>query len=721
MHDTRLGLPAGFAALLLLAAPGCGGGDSGIPFGTCEVQGDCAPGTLCVEGYCVPTGGDADAVVPPDGADADAPPPDGADADADADISLTDADGDTIPDDVEGWTDADGDTIPNALDDDSDGDTIPDAIEAGDTDLRTPPPDSDGDGTPDFLDTDSDNDTILDADEFIADTDGDGMPNYRDYDSDGDGIFDNIEAGDRDPSTPPVDSDGDTMPDYLDPDSDNDFISDAEESIIDTDGDTIRDYLDTDSDNDTVLDRDEAGDTELATRAVSCDADELPNYSDTDSDNDGVRDGDELAAGTDPCNPDTDGDGVTDLVEIAYGSDPLVPGDSPRTHGDFVFVEPYLLDPDPWQDTLVFSTSLQKADVYFLVDCTGSMGGEIVNLRATIRSTVIPGIIAAIPDSWTGVGQFDDYPYGGYGGGSDNSYSNLQSMTSDAAAAQAAAMALPNHNGADGPESQVVALWTTATGDPSRTLPRQSATSCAAGRIGYPCFRPDAVRVIMLFTDSQFHNGPAGVNAYGAIPGVTPPTYDMAVSELLGRNIKVIGVNSGSTYGGPHLQAIARDTGAIDSLTGLPMSYDINADGTGLGTQVINAVQTLANNVPIRVDAQFVDDPSDAYDTQTAFLDYIEANVTGDSILDPATGTTRICTTLATGDSDGDGHPDYFPSLLPGTSVCWDIHVKTNETVPATPDAQIFRATINVIGDLFTPLDSRDIFFLVPPDIAGSQ
>ncbi|MDI7268573.1 MAG: kelch repeat-containing protein, partial [Myxococcota bacterium] len=58
--------------------------------------------------------------------------------------SLSDGDGDTIPDDVEGWTDADGDTVPNALDDDSDGDAIPD------------------------------------AEEWLVDTDGDGIANWCD-------------------------------------------------------------------------------------------------------------------------------------------------------------------------------------------------------------------------------------------------------------------------------------------------------------------------------------------------------------------------------------------------------------------------------------------------------------------------------------------------------------------------------------------------------------
>jgi phospholipid/cholesterol/gamma-HCH transport system substrate-binding protein len=52
--------------LLLLAVTGCGG-STGVPFATCEVQSDCAAGSLCIEGLCVPIGGDADAEVPPDG------------------------------------------------------------------------------------------------------------------------------------------------------------------------------------------------------------------------------------------------------------------------------------------------------------------------------------------------------------------------------------------------------------------------------------------------------------------------------------------------------------------------------------------------------------------------------------------------------------------------------------------------------------------------------
>ena len=81
-----------------------------------------------------------------------------------------DADGDTIPDDLEGCgKDTDGDQLPDYLDPDSDGDGIRDDVEVG-SDPRAPR-DSDGDKTPDFQDTDSDGDGVNDGDE---DLNGDG-------------------------------------------------------------------------------------------------------------------------------------------------------------------------------------------------------------------------------------------------------------------------------------------------------------------------------------------------------------------------------------------------------------------------------------------------------------------------------------------------------------------------------------------------------------------
>lgn len=84
-----------------------------------------------------------------------------------------DADGDGLPNRVEGCADpapdADHDGIPNFLDLDSDNDGIGDALEVGPNPAF--PRDSDFDGTPDYLDVDSDNDGLTDGQE---DRNGDG-------------------------------------------------------------------------------------------------------------------------------------------------------------------------------------------------------------------------------------------------------------------------------------------------------------------------------------------------------------------------------------------------------------------------------------------------------------------------------------------------------------------------------------------------------------------
>lgn len=245
------------------------------------------------------------------------PANDGLDLNGDG-ICEFDADGDTIPDDVEGTGDTDGDGIPNYLDTDSDNDGILDRDEAGDNNSATAPIDTDNDGTPDYLDTDSDNDGIPDeieagdADEETPaiDTDGDGTPDYRDLDSDNDGLSDAEEAGDDDPSTPPVDTDDDGVPDFQDTDADGDGIDDADDNCpidanpdqSDSNGDNQGDACQSDS----ADDQDEDG--------VPDSQDNCPGASNTtqlDTDGDGQGD---------VCDEDVDGDGFLNGTSPAGGS-----------------------------------------------------------------------------------------------------------------------------------------------------------------------------------------------------------------------------------------------------------------------------------------------------------------------------------------------------------------------------------------------------------------
>ena len=153
--------------------------------------------------------------------------------------------------------------------------------------------------------------------------------------------------------------------------------------------------------------------------------------------------------------------------------------------------------------TLQFATTLVKGDIYFLVDTTGSMGGELSNLKRSLSSTIIPGVRGRISESWFGVGGFDDYPTGGYGsaGSGDLPFYHFQNMTSSTAAAQSAVNRLSLHYGVDYPESHIPALYSLASRN--RIAYGPSAPRCAAGYRGFPCFRPDAVPVIVVITDAD--------------------------------------------------------------------------------------------------------------------------------------------------------------------------------------------------------------------------
>ena len=525
-----------------------------------------------------------------------------------------------------------------------------------------------------------------------------------DADSDADGDVDADSDADADPAT---DSDGDT-------------ITDLHEGTPDPDGDGIPNLEDDDSDGDGISDADEAGDDDPATYPVDTDTDGLPDYLDLDSDGDGILDGDEVLGGTDPTDADSDDDGVSDLVETVSGTDPLDADDNPRRRGDFVFVVPFEEPPEPARDTLVFGTDIQMADVYFVLDRSVSMRRELENLQDSLRTIIVPAVDALIPNVFFGVGFFDQCPQRGGCTSSGRAVwiENVQSLAEDPALSQAALDSVDGYcHGAH--EPYIGTLWLLANGDPSvfgwpadRVAPRACPDD---SYIGYPCFRPGAVPIIVMFGDEDFYT-----QSYRS--GCQPdegggPSFEQAVEELDRIGARVIGIDSGSTLEG--LIDACEATGSVDA-TGQPLAFDVPGDGTGLGDQVVDAVELLAGQVPMDIRAVAVDvdeGPGDDLDA-TIFIERLEPNVAG-GVADPR-DPTRVCVGgLTVSDDDGDGHPDSFTDVLPGTVVCFDIVARENTTVEAAPEPQMFRAEVNVLGTADTILDRREVYFLVPPDHAG--
>ncbi|MFO0552951.1 MAG: hypothetical protein U0271_31475 [Polyangiaceae bacterium] len=644
--------------------------------------------------------------------------------------NVTDSDGDTISDVDEGNEDADGDGTPNKLDDDSDGDGIPDAIEAGDDDASTEPDDADDDGIPNFLDDDSDNNGIKDVDEGTADLDGDGRPNFMDQDDDGDTIIDSTEIagsgadcdhdGTADPlgtAADPKDCDADGQIDYQDIDSDGDTIGDLEESTEDSDVDGVPDRYDSDSDNDGIPDSLEAGDTDVKTPPVDSDSDGFYDFRDKDSDNDGLLDADELAAGTDPTKVDTDGDGVSDLVEQAAGTNPTDPNDNPQANGDFVFVIPYQDNTSPMQDTVKFRTNIQFADVYFGFDTTGSMVAELASMAN--MTTGVPAIVnqlkcpvvggacmldvdcgtnavcfqnqcvqdpnfgqGCIPDLWTGVGRFDDL----------NTYHNILSLQPDPAAT-AAAVPVTGAGGAEAPFQP-----SSCIANPS-LCPNDAAKNCTAGGVGCPSFRNEAIRIYVQVTDADNQCSGAECSSF---------TAATAGAALQSANIKFVSLYGTDDAGGVGTPAsVASDigiaSGTVD-MNNLPFTY--LAVDAAVVTNAVTAILALARGNSLNTTIDAADDASDAVDA-TQFIDYLEVNISGQGDCDVVNPTA---------DTDADTHDDAFPQLFPGKHVCWDVHpVVQNTTVPATEEPQIYKAVLTVRGD-GSPLDQRDVYFLIPPE-----
>jgi len=626
--------------------------------------------------------------------------PDAGDA---PDFAGTDSDADTIMDaDEEAGegVDTDDDEVPDYLDEDSDGDGIPDWLEAGDADTSTPPVDSDSDGTPDFRDLDSDGNGILDSDDGTGDPDGDGAPNHADPDDDGDGIDDVDEIG----GVPddPVDTDGDDLPDHLDVDSDNDTISDLDEGNVDTDDDLVPDRLDHDSDGDGIPDSTEAGDGDVETPPRDTDGDLVPDFRDHDSDGDGISDAWEFDHGLDPYDKDTDGDGFDDLIEVGAGTDPRDAGDSPVTRVHIIFIMFFDEDPDPSSEIVVLSTTPVIADVFFLVDGTGTLGEEAGVLGADLVSRVAPAIRAWIPDTWFGVGTFTDcHPTS-----CDSPMRVLVQMDGDEALSAAGLMEIHDADwcGTNPPYTQALVL--AATGD---TGPFSAWTGlgpapggCASTRIGWPCFRPNARPVVVQVGDKSF----ASAIRHCA------PSMDRAdtIDALAAIGAVYVGLSSGASR--DDMAAVALGTGSVDD-SGLPLVRDVPPDGASIGEALLDAFESMIGDRTVDLAAVVRDDPSDDVDA-TVFVDSVAPYPEG-GVADPVDPAIVCASGLGVQDRTGDTVPDAFSGVPMGTRVCFEVNVRRNTTVPADDHPQTFGAFLDLLDDSGSVLQTRQMVFLVPP------
>jgi len=346
-----------------------------------------------------------------------------------------------------------------------------------------------------------------------------------------------------------------------------------------------------------------------------------------------------------------------------------------------------------------FVARIATADVLFLVDVTGSMVEEIEQIRRSLREEIAPALADAIPDVHMAVAEHADFPVSPYGDGADIPFRMITPSTGNVSEVQEGLDALTPRGGNDVPESQVEALFQVATGrgigrflDPAR---------CPIGTVGYPCFRADGARIVLLFTDAEFHNGPGDHAFYDrTLLGVQPATYPQAVEALNAIGAKVLGLYSGGDFGGSaaisHLRQIASDTGAVtvdDRGNEEPLVVDIGLGGELLGPGVVDLVRTLVGEVPIDIDVIVEDWPGDAIDARQLVTSIVTTGAR------PAGGAIDL--------------GDRYQRVRPGTDVGFRVFL-ANERIERGPEPVSYYLTVVLRGDGVTRLRETQVQVVIP-------
>lgn len=407
-----------------------------------------------------------------------------------------------------------------------------------------------------------------------------------------------------------------------------------------------------------------------------------------DSDGDGIPDADEATYGTDPSNADTDGDGLGDGVEVLAETDPT-DRSSRIPDTDFYVVLPYM-EPEVHRP-LDFRARLGRADIFFLVDTTGSMGTAISNVTSSLSTVIVPGVNDAIVDAVMGVGDYRDFAIDPFGQPGDWSFEMRQTMTSDVAAVQAALRTLRAGGGGDLPESGTEGLFHAVSG-----------TGCVDG-FGEACFREMSHPIIVLVTDAQIHNGPDRANDYGsAVPAAVE--WADAIAALNAENVKVVGVAVDPApfplpfpiplAAEPDLEALAMATDSRSSTGSLTV---FPATSGAVSESVIGGIVDLVGAATQDVSARKIDDDTDALDATQFILRITPLR---------ATRATRFDDTT-------------FYGVAGGTTVTFDVTFQNN-IAPSTDRVQLYRCFIEVFDVATgTALDRRNVYIVIPREDGG--
>jgi hypothetical protein len=278
--------------------------------------------------------------------------------------------------------------------------------------------------------------------------------------------------------------------------------------------------------------------------------------------------------------PDGDGDGVPDDADDCPGSPDWISCDDDASNDGIyqtLFYDPSGASEVVRRSIVPTTADIPQIDVYFLVDATPTLAAEIAVLQAEILN-IIADIRAAFPDSQFGLGLYREYPLVPLAAAySQSPYHHILDLTDDEVLVQTAVSTLNTAANSTDPSAATQALYSVASGlGLGDMVPnRGSCPSAPEADIGYPCFRRDALHVVMNLTDAEVHNGPRAAGPRYADPPFAP-----------GIGVGVMGL--------PPVEMLAGLFGADSAATALNLG-DLSARSftlMGMSTLLTNQVNT---------------------------------------------------------------------------------------------------------------------------------
>ncbi len=211
--------------------------------------------------------------------------------------------------------------------------------------------------------------------------------------------------------------------------------------------------------------------------------------------------------------PDSDGDGVPDDADNCPGTPDWISCDGdPSNDGIYqtLFYD-QAGDNQVVRRSIVTSTAeIPKLDVYFLIDATPTLAEEIGVLQAEILN-IVADVRSVFPDARFGLGLYREYPLPPLAPAfSQAPYHHILDLTDDEVLLQTAVSTLNTVQNETAASAATQALYSVASGlGLGAMVPNRGICPDAENAdIGFPCFRPEALHVVMNITDAEVYDGP---------------------------------------------------------------------------------------------------------------------------------------------------------------------------------------------------------------------